>query len=288
MAVTYFGMPQKRSYSQLSSFTSCSYAYYLERVVKAPRPQAVWFAGGRAFHSTTEWLDRAMFAGETYSVEAGRQKLAAVWSDEFDKQVDELRSNEPDETKWRTAGRSTDKKPHGENVDWWRTNGLDMVYAYEGWRQAAEWQLWTLPDGKPGIEIPLLVSMHGVPVVAYVDRVFKDPHLNCLSVVDLKTGTRKPVFPLQLAVYAAELQAVFGEPFTWGAYYMARSGEVTDPYPLHGYTPELIGKMFENMDEAERRGLYLPNLGQHCYTCLVKAHCPAAGGQEYVPPPQVA
>src|SRR3954470_15975756 len=122
--MSFIGMPVNRSYSQLSPYSSCSYAYYLERKAKVPRAEAVWFAGGRAFHQATEWADRAHAAGEyTFCDDASRRKLAAEWHRQFDLEVDTLRQREPDESKWRKAGKPSKDKPNGEDVAWWRTAG---------------------------------------------------------------------------------------------------------------------------------------------------------------------
>lgn len=276
--------PQKkrRSYSQLTSFAECSYRYYLTRVRKVPSTQAVWFPGGRAYHSTTEWLDRQIFAGDTDLVRTGRQKLGQVWADEFGRAVDEARQQEPDVTKWRTAGRPSSDKPNGEDVDWWWTAGAAMVQAYaDWWAGGPPWKVWTLPDGEPALEAPLLVEFDGVPVVGYVDQILESTTDARLLVVDKKTGKRKPPMPLQLATYSVELEAVFGRPFGWGSYFMARDAQLTEPEALGQWTPTMLGEMFSRMDRAESLGLYIPHLGQHCSGCLVRKWCPPAGGQEF-------
>lgn len=274
---------KRRSYSQLSSYSECSYRYYLQRVRKVPTAQAVWFPGGTAFHSTTEWLDREHFRGNPILLEAGRRKLAQVWSEKFGQAVDEARAKEPDTSKWRTAGRPTADKPRGEDVDWWRVAGLNMVMGYaDWWATEPPWRVWPLPDGEPALEVPLLVEFGAVPVVGYVDQILESTTDHRLLIVDKKTGKRKPMTGLQLATYNVELEAVFGQPFGWGAYFMAREAKLTDPEPLAHWTPDMLSGLYQTMDRAESLGLYLPNLGSHCAGCLVKPWCPAAGGREYV------
>lgn len=273
---------KRRSYSQLTSFTECSYRYYLTRVRKVPAAQAVWFPGGRAYHSTTEWLDRQIFAGDTDLVRTGRQKLGQVWSDEFGKAVEEARQQEPDVSKWRTAGRPTVDKPNGEDVDWWWTAGAAMVQGYADWWAAGPpWRVWELPDGEPALETPVLVEFDGVPVVGYVDQILESKDTGRLLVVDKKTGKRKPLFPLQLATYSVELEAIFAQPFGWGAYFMARDGKLTEPESLGRFSPALLAEMYGRMNAAEEQGLYIANLGQHCSGCLVRQWCPPAGGREF-------
>lgn len=274
--------PKQRSFSQLSSFSECSYRYYLQRVARVPVMQAAWFPGGRAFHSTTEWLDREIFRANPVLLQAGRQKLAQVWAEKFGQAVDEAREKEPDVSKWRTAGRPSADKPNGEDVDWWRVAGLNMVNGYADWWAAEPpWRVWALPGGEPALEVPLLVEFRDVPVVGYVDQILQSVTDDRLLIVDKKTGKRKPLPGLQLATYNVELEAVFGQPFGWGSYFMARDATLTDPEPLAHWTPEMLGELYGRMDMAERLGLYLPNLGSHCSGCLVRKWCPPSGGQEY-------
>lgn len=272
-----------RSYTQLSQFSECGKQYELTRVHRVPTQQAAWFPGGRAFHATTERLDRETFAGETPFAEANRETLAGWWSDEFDKAVEEARQKEPDVTLWRTAGRPTVDKPRGEDVDWWRTAGLEMVNRYaDWWVSGPPWRVWEMPDGKPALEVALLANLGAVRVVAYVDQVLQHRETGRLLVVDKKTGRRRPPIPIQLATYNVELQAVFpAHEFRWGAYYMARDAVLTEPEPLSHWDAALLAEQYRVMDEAESRGLYLANVGQHCSGCLVRKWCPPAGGQRY-------
>lgn len=223
-----------------------------------------------------------MFADNTHPAQADRQKLAGIWADEFDREVEKAREKEPDVTRWRTAGKKSKDKPNGEDVGWWRAAGLNMLNGYADWWAAGPpWRIWTLPDGEPAVEVPVLVPLNGVPVVGYIDQILQSTSDERLLIVDKKTGARKPPIPIQLAGYAVSAEAVFAQPMSWGAYYMARDAELTDPEPLSHWTPELLGSMYERMDRAERLGLYLPNVGSHCSGCLVRRWCPPAGGEEY-------
>lgn len=273
--------PRTRSYSQFSSFAECGEKYRLERVARVPRRQAVWFPAGTAYHSTTEWFDRELFWGEPVLSETGRQTLGQVWAENFGREVDTVREDEPDESKWKTAGRPSADKPQGETLDWWRVEGERMVQAYADWWEAdPPWRVWTLPDGEPALEVPVERTIGRTPVKGFVDQVLEHDD-GTLLVVDKKTGSREPQFPLQLATYAVELRETFGLAYWWGSYFMARSASLTKPKPLSPYTPELLATMYDRMDQAERLGLYLPNLGSHCNNCLVRDYCVPAGGVEY-------
>src|SRR6266571_4548507 len=110
--------PPHRSWSQLNSYTKCGEAFRLERVAKVPRAPAVWFAAGSAYHKVCEDFDR-------YAVAHGLEAATDIgWLPSFgaalNVELDEMRAEEPDESKWRTAGRKTKDKPNGEDVTWWR------------------------------------------------------------------------------------------------------------------------------------------------------------------------
>jgi putative RecB family exonuclease len=272
--------PRRRSYSARTSYSECGERFRLERVVRVPQRPAVWFAAGRAFHDTTEWYDRENFRADPAIVDASRRKLADVWAAKFGDHVEEMRGQEPDERFWRTAGRKTTEKPNGEDVTWWRENGPAMVAAYPDGMWSSL-RLWSLPDGKPAIEVPILTSFGGVPVIQYIDRIGEEEETGALVVVDLKTGSTEPPFPVQLAEYAQGATFAFGRPIYWGAYYSARKGKLGEYQPLSAWTPEVLGEMYQQFDRAERSGLYLANVGRHCKTCGVRRWCRATGGQEY-------
>lgn len=276
----------RRSYSQAHLMGECGEKYRLERIVKAPQRPAVWFAGGKAFHDTTEWFDRISFRADTTVVQASRRKLADVWAEKFGEHVEAMRQQEPDEKFWRTAGRPTKDKPNGEDVEWWREHGLQMTLAYPDAMSATGLRTWALPDGKPAIEVPILVNLGGVEVVQYIDRIWEaDWELDWprLIIGDLKTGSSEPPFPIQLAQYALGAQKAFGDVYQWGAYYMARPAQLTEFKPLSSWTEQVIGRQFAAVDKADREGIYLPNIGRHCLSCGVKRWCVYTGGQEYVP-----
>jgi putative RecB family exonuclease len=270
--------PRRRSYSQLSTYAECGNQYKLKYVLKAPRKQAVWFPAGTAFHSTCDDIDRALMAGEPLDAE----EIDGRWEVNFSGQLEEVLSKEPDPKKWRTAGRKTKEKPNGEDTDWWAKEGARMARQYAEFRvrNADRLRLWELPDGSPAIEVAITVEIGGAPVVQFVDRVFEAVQTGALQVVDLKTGSREPAGTLQLGTYKVGLEAAFNEPVWWGAYYMARDGDLTEPKDLSRWTPELLDRTYRDMDTAERLGIYLPSIGSHCNGCEVRDFCVFQGGIE--------
>lgn len=264
-----------RSYSQITDYLKCGWAFYLKRIRKMPQAQSVWLAGGTAFHLASEALDREWF-------EKGPAESADVYVAEFEKQfaieLDQIRLKEPDEMKWRTAGKPTKARPNGEDQIWWLEAGKQMVRDYYAWRISTE-DILTLAavEGGPAIEVEIRTLLGGVPTVAYVDRVFQDTRSGVLEVVDMKSGARPITSPDQLGHYSVML-AEKQMDVTYGSYYSARKGAKTEPFNLTGYTPASVGEMYRWVDDRINAGVFEPSITPLCKTCSVKKFCEFQGG----------
>ena len=51
-------LPEYASYSAITSYLACGWAYYLGRMLKLKGPDSVWSVGGSAFHLAAENYDR--------------------------------------------------------------------------------------------------------------------------------------------------------------------------------------------------------------------------------------
>lgn len=276
--------PAHRSWSQLSSYTRCGEAFRLERVVRVPRAPAVWFAAGSAYHKVCEDFDR-------YAVEHGlfltlKQTSALEWGLDFRgflaSELAEIRAQEPDETKWRTAGRKTKDKPNGEDAAWWFANGPEMVEKYIAWRvaNAEVYDILILPNGEPALETEMTVMLGDVAVKNLPDMVLVDRNTGATIVVDRKTGARVPDDDGQLGTCKLALEQTFGIPIWYGAYFMAKTGEMTPPKELDQFDDGSLIERYKRMDAAEKAGVYLPVISNLCRTCGVRKYCQFAGGSE--------
>lgn len=280
-------MRAHRSYSQLSSYLHCQWSYYLTKVAKKEEQPSVWLAGGRAFHSTTEHFDETVGNDtELIAANAGSELLEA-WADkftvEFELALDELRETHPDESTWRTAGRATKDKPHGEDVLWWHTAGRQFVTDYIKWRAANAdvWELAIVPaTGELAIEVEVSIALGEQPMRGWADRVFRARDDGRLAVFDMKSGSRIPAGPVQLATYSVQLEAVFDEPVLWGYFYDARKGTITPPINLSKWTNGNLGYLYETLDFAIENNVFLPTLDSHCGKCGVNKFCKWYGGRE--------
>ncbi len=274
MTATFSGASH-RSYSQLDLYSSCGERYRLERVLRVPEVPSVWRVGGTAFHEVTEAFDRLAFAD-------GVDESAAApgWHEDWDITFDQLVQEQVDTTgvpveQWRRAGRLTKDKPNKEDFAWWRMAGRNMVQDYINWRVETQHRLVVLelPDGQPAIEVDMMSVLGGVSVKMFPDVVMVDTGTGQAIVVDKKTGSREPKKTHQLGTYAAGLEEAFGISANWGAYFMARKGTLSDPKPIGHFTPALMGSMYAAFDRAEKAGIYIPHIDEHCGYCGVAAHC---------------
>lgn len=267
--------PAHRSYSQLETFMLCGEQYRLTRRVGIPERPSVWLPGGSAFHTASEHYDKRHLLGNG--------TIEDTWNICFDDEVEQQRQRLIDEgapgewwdpSNWRAANKGT------EDIHWWRAAGLRFLEDYARWREQSGLTIMEYGD-ELLMETEMMPILHGVPVKMYPDRVMVDEY-GQLLIVDMKTGSKDVKLGLQLGVYKVGLEKLLGLSADWGAYYMARKGTILAPIPLGHWTEETIGSVFATFDEQERRGEYLPRLGDHCnWKCAVKEWCKYQGGARH-------
>lgn len=185
---------------------------------------------------------------------------------------------------WKAGGRATKKFPNKEDKTWWMSEGPTMVHNYYNWRmQNPNLEVWRSPDGTPGIELDMNVTIVGnVIVKGKIDRVFQDKNTGQLIIVDLKTG-KPPASGLQLAVYRLALDAQFGVSPDYGAYWMARGGTLDKVWNLNEYPIKMVSRWLRDTKKAIDMGVFIPHTGILCDYCGVRKHCYAFGNNEYIP-----
>lgn len=261
------------SYSQLSTLRYCGEQLRLQKL-KFPEVPAVYLAGGTAFHATADRIDQWLFEhGETLS--AG--DVNVWWKEEFGKALEEGLEKEPDLTKWRRAGRKTIALPNKEDIHWWWDNGRKMCQDYAGHRLSNDaWPIFEL-GGKQAIEVQFQLNLSDDFIVrGAIDRLMVAPSGE-LVVVDLKTG-KEPYDATQLGTYAVAIEETIGIRPTWGCYYLARTGQMSQAKLLNKFTREFLTREYNTAHQMRSQGLYLANPGTHCVACGVKDGCPAFGG----------
>lgn len=259
--------PAHFSHSSRETLSRCAKSWFLKYMTPAPRRPALWLAGGSAVHEVTELYD----LGQLDKPGVGF-KLAAAWQDKFNYQLTKLRIADPNEYNWRRS--------QTEPIEAWNVIGPQFVQSYIDWRQRSPYTIWTTPDNLPAIELDVSGHLPGCPVEikGYVDRIFHDPVFDQLIIVDLKTSKRPPKSPDQFAAYAALVSVKYGVVPALGAPFMNRLGTPGTPYPLPGYTPEVVGEVFGEAWKAIEQGEFPATPGEACWLCDVSSSCAAKSG----------
>lgn len=181
------------------------------------------------------------------------------------------------ESEWRSAGRATKAKPRGEDVDFWRLEGLQHALAYEAWLHRTGWEIAEF-NGNPLVEFNVSGRFGDIEVKGYIDAVFDTP--SGLIIVDYKTGSRSPAGPHQLALYSVML-ADLGLPAPeWGAFYKTRTAELGPVESLMQWDRTWWEKQFNLLATAKENSIFLPAISDHCRGCGVRNFCFAFGGSQ--------
>ncbi len=192
---------------------------------------------------------------------------------------------------WSVAGKNRNKKnPNGEDITWWRDNGPGMVQNYIDWRERSGWRPWTTPDGNLAIELDIEVEVGEqckatctecqTPLKMFVDSVMVSQPAGQLVIVDTKTGGRTPDSDLQLGVYRLGIYKKYGVDVRLGAYWMARSGQLTEVFDLTRLRPDMLETWFLRLTDAIEQDLFIPHPTNLCRACGMRDYCAAYGGKK--------
>jgi putative RecB family exonuclease len=245
--------------------------YRLENVEKAPALPAAWFMQGIAFHEAIEFWEKE---GRAPTLEHVQDLFLDAWDNEQSRFTDWAYSQ------WLTG---TPKRDGKADIEQRRVKGLQQVADYIEWANATagEWRILTL-DGEKALEIRFDMDL-GVPgnlvrVVGYIDQIVEMRN-GAIRPRDLKTGTKRPAWPVQLGVYALACRDVLNIDDVWhGDYYMCKDKGVTKPYDLRKFTKEFLTDEFHTLNEAIEAEIFMPNPGSGmCNVCGVWQWCRAEG-----------
>lgn len=278
--------PAYLSPSQVSSLTTCGEQYRLERVARVPSRPMWAGVGGSAVHELTEFLDRDQRpVGE---------KIAAVdglWAEWFDKCLDDEKEHNPTfdpETDYYRSGRASKAYPNKEGPDWWAANGPAFVKSWLRWLDVSGYTIAEFPDEQgelqPAIEIEVWAHHpvpHApvVPVRSVIDRVLEQPD-GTLRVVDLKTGSHMPAWPLQMALNNMGLRHTYGVDAAYSGFWSARKGAVPEWFDMTPYTDEWLWQQVGHAQQIRDQQLFIAAPNNLCKSaCGVAAYCHAVGGR---------
>lgn len=267
--------PAHRSFSQVRQLRTCGWQFYLERVQRVAARPSVPAIAGVAVHVATEVVDRLLLNGQTESAE-----LTAAAQADADASLDEAIAHESaagwEPSTWKRFGRKTVEKPNGEDIEWFRFNGIPLsIQAYVDWRLSnPSWVLADIPGFGPAIEVPFNYYAGKQLVHGYIDRVFTTA-VGGYFPLDIKSGL-KPKTDEQLGLYGAALRDALGWEIQFGYFiYGLKHGaaKLTDPLDISHWTPGKLARVYEQSSLLINQGVYLPSPGEGCFVCSVSDHC---------------
>lgn len=250
-------LPTNLSVSRLKGFTWCGEQYRLEKIEKEPRPPGAWTVLGTAFHRAYERWERDDREG----------RITDHFGDEFAREV-EFQSGYVPISQWEKRPRIATVE---RDLELYCAQGIKQCDAYQDHCDAAEWKLWTLPNGELALELQDEWYVDDIPVRFTVDSILEWPDGN-LTVRDLKTG-KKVDDNRQIGFYRVFLESLYGIQINHGEYWytsLNRSGGWVD---LSKYTAEYATSQFQTLIRAHMYDVFLPNPGKNCDFCAVKNKC---------------
>lgn len=265
-----------RSVSQLTAYLECGECYRLRYIERVPRKPAAWFPQGIAFHEGIEFWER--FNREPDLQEVLEQYYAA-WDDGLASTLE----FGPDD--WLTG---TAKRDGPADIELRMAKGADQVADYMEFAKAHEdeWHILKI-DGEPMLEQRFeLIVPHTdekeIVVVGYIDQMVEYAN-GAIRVRDLKTGTKRPVWEIQLGIYALAMREKFGIDDCWtGDYYMAKDKSTTRDYDLHRFPRWFVEQQFQMLERGIENKVFLSNPGTTARVCPVSDWCYAEGGNNYL------
>lgn len=228
---------------------------------------AAWFIQGTAVHSAVEAWEKSYRSMKPTLV-------LSIYADIWDQEEAKSWKQEPEADAWQKSGVKKTKTDLADRL----ARGRDQVITYMENTRKERLRPWTTPEGWVASEVPFEEEFDGVLIRGFIDLVMEDPDSKALLVRDLKTGTQKPVGPIQLKTYAIALKKKYGVDVAWGDYWMCKDGGPSSPINLGDIPDRLIVSQYQIMDAAEKGQMYGANIGDHCRRCDVARHCPYVGG----------
>jgi hypothetical protein len=243
--------PDWLSHSALSQYLACSYQFKLQRIDELPQAPAWFFIGGSAVHLATQRMD------ERNAYPYSEDQLRHIWSEAFDEEIAKA-----------YVGRPTAKWPDGQRYKYWDDRGYSAVKAWHEWRGVSREAYGDPTHIEEEVEFQL---PSGIIVKGYIDRVFK--WNDTFFPLDIKTGTRRPSSPIQLALYRLGIAKKLDLPAApFGAWWMGKDGQeytvALDHISL--YDIDYYAQQFVKGVEQE---VFIPSLGDACFNCPFTKQC---------------
>lgn len=237
--------PTHLSYSSVTTYLECPRRWYIEKGLGIITK--TWWASlaGTAGHAVCDGYDLREW-GEDAPLGTFDDALEVEAEDAQRKGLVVSASGLSRRTKkiGKTSG------PNGKDKEWWLHWGPTYVQGYRDWRIGTDWSIATLPNGMPGVEVPLDdVLMGGRPAKGFIDRIFVNSE-GKLAICDLKFGN-KPDNEKQLLNYGTMLDRIWGLRADYGFFYHAPSFGTLETWDLgSGEYDEPLDALYEMVWEG--------------------------------------
>lgn len=259
-----------RSVSQLKSYSRCGEQFRLERMLRPrlPKRPASWLAGGIAFQS----------AADDWEKTERRYDLAGMVEEYYWREIDKLKTEQPDLSLWMKPPRSTVEKDIQNRL---KRAQESWVPNYLRYAEEAEWEIWHDPFGELALEVECTYELpSGVSVLLGIDRILYWPTTGKCTVEDIKTGNREESFR-QIGLYIFVANKLFADdlpaPIEHARYWYAKDGAVSEWETRDRWTDEYLDAEYSSLDRGIQNRVFLSNPGDHCGLCPVQPWCRLKG-----------
>ncbi|MFF3673597.1 RecB family exonuclease [Streptomyces sp. NPDC002120] len=250
-----------RSVSQLTSWLQCGEAYRLQRIEKVPQLQAGWFAQGTATHVALEGYEKS---GRRMDLDT----CLAIATEAWQQETADMYAKDSNLENWLKGGKKSTEQDLTERF----AKVQEHVAGYIAWcetNREHEW-LYTMPDGTPASEVSFELDVNGVRVIGAIDLIIETP--KGLIVRDIKTGTKIPPSPIQLAVYRWAVERLTGILPYQADYFMTKDGKPSKPVKVDKYSWAMVESWFKHLEAGVQNNVFPANPGE-CFPCTVKNSC---------------
>lgn len=247
----------KRSVSQLRMLRECGEKFRLLKIERKPDRPSAAMVQGIAFHEAYELWERS------------DRKIDAVatYHQTYDAKVAEISQATP-LTEWIKYGKIGSVQ---KDIEARRERGAEQVETYIDHCLKAPWRVWHLPDESPAVEVDFEIDV-GTSIVRGKIDVILEWTDGQLTVRDMKTGNKESS-AIQLGLYKVAANECLGLDITYGDYYYAKTGELSDPIHLGNFDLAYLANQFETADKIIEQRLFLASPGSNCFQCPVQKYC---------------
>jgi putative RecB family exonuclease len=252
--------------SQLKTWTKCGERYDLERNFDLGEFPAAWTTLGTSFHVA---YDRWESSGRT-------SDFLADFLDDYDSELSAARERVPDWRRWgKPPGMSVEK-----SISHYRNRGIKDIPIFMERRLTAEYEV---VDTEVEFEIELVPRYlqsddDELRIKGSIDCLLRWPD-GSLTIDDVKTGSpdnsEDDIRQLQVYLFAGQKT---GLNVTAARYWFTKLDRASPWVTLKPWMDEdYFTGVFETLDTAIGRSIFLPNPGKHCGLCSFKSVCSVMG-----------